>query len=587
MIAARTIRKSALLALLLFSQACLEDKPTEPEQARDGTIPQAARLQAEQLGEDPYMVDVAHEIPGFGGIYYDPPGGDRIVIAMAETATPEAAAPEFARAQEAVRDYLVARFDPPVPLTRPVEFVRRAVDYPFLELARHRARLRPHLFEVSDVVSLDVDESDNRIAIGISDESARAAVRDIARAMEIPLEMLSFHEESPAVPYYGRAESSFSFPRTDGALTLTDRVPDGKLQGGYEIASDSSACTLGFTALQEGVDPSNWFFVTNSHCSARWFWLDSGNFYQPADGDNVGIEYLDPPLKDECRGREGKGRGNCRWSDATLVRTDGYAPILPGIIGRPRTQRRTVTCTIRPNECPDADLEIDPHEPTFRITGIQLSVTEGEQLDKVGKKTGWTYGYVKKTYKDERGTDQRGNIIWKMENHLVDMMAWPGDSGSPVFRLSRNPTTSVYLVGILWGGNQPDGGDLTAVSRFANIEYELGRLDPTYKSWNNVVAYIDGPKRVVGPVECSWDAVVDEDLHWGPWTYDWSGILSGDERSVTGTPTSSGQLILKVTDRRGMSATDSLWVQVFVEPLPPGGPTPGCYDDYDPDGVGS
>ena len=252
MTSSRSTHKSTLLALVLFSQACADPNPAEIEEARDQMIWDAVSAQAEQLGEDPYRVALAHRIPGFGGIYYDPPGSDRIVIAIAGTATAD-----FAKAEEAARDYLMARVDPPAPYARPVAFVRRPVKYSFMELARHRARLGPHAFGIEGVVSLDVVESANRIAIGVSDESARAAVRDLARDLEMPLAMLSFHEESPAVRSYAR---------------LTGPVPEGKLQGGYEIDDEGpgGACTLGFTALgvHSGVvDPAQWFFVTNSHCS--------------------------------------------------------------------------------------------------------------------------------------------------------------------------------------------------------------------------------------------------------------------------------------------------------------------------------
>ena len=568
MITARSIQKSALLAPLLFGQACLEDKPTEPGQAWDGTLPNAAMVQAEQLGENPYMVSLAHEIPGFGGIYFDPPGGDRIVVAITDAATTD-----FAGAQEAVRDHLVASVDPPAFLTRPVEIVRRSVDYPFLELARHRANLRPHLLRVPGVVSLDVDEVANRIAIGTSDESARAAIRDIAGEIEIPLGMLSFHEESMPVPSYARPEDSFSFAQADGNPMLDGPVPDGKLQGGYEIAHDTESdsqgvCTLGFTALVGG-DPSRWFFVTASHCSERPFDLDYGHYYQPENGDPVGVEYRDPERDETCENSSGEEQQNCRWSDANLVQTNGYAPILPGIIGRPerRIRCQELPCRIY--------TEIDLLRPPLKIGSIWGSIISGMEVDKIGRSTGWTYGEVIWTNKDIRVTVGDDYEYWIRGQHEANMLSGSGDSGSPVFLFLDG--LSVGLIGIMWGG-----ADLhtTWISPFANIELELGELDATYKSWNDVVASIDGPKMVIGPVECSWDAVVDEDRNWGPWSYHWWGILSGDNERLTGTPTSTGRLYLKVTDQRGMSATDSLWVQVVPDDDPP-----GCYDEWDPSRV--
>ena len=86
MISSRSIRV-ALLAVLVFGQACFHDKPTGLDPARDGTIPNSESLSVEQLGEDPLSLDLAEEIPGFAGIYYEPPGSDRLVIALTEANT--------------------------------------------------------------------------------------------------------------------------------------------------------------------------------------------------------------------------------------------------------------------------------------------------------------------------------------------------------------------------------------------------------------------------------------------------------------------------------------------------------------------
>ena len=402
----RNIHTSTLLALVLSAQACADARHTDIDEPRDRsisgavsaeaeqTISGAVSTEAEELGEDPHRVALAHQIPGFGGIYYEAPGSDRIVIAIAESATAD-----FAKAQEAARDYLMARVDPPATHVPPVEFVRRTVEYSFMELARHRARLRPRVFEVSGVVSLDVDESANRIAIGVSDESAMAVVRDLARGLAIPSEMLSFQEESMAVPSYARGEDRSSlasdgstFPTSD---SLNGSVPDGKLQGGYEIAArGKDACTLGFTALgvQNGiVDVDQWYFVTASHCSSSPFELDEELFRQPRYGEPAGHEYVDlrphPCPWDNSI--------FCRWADATLVRADAGLSIWPGIIGRPMARAINVTCEPA-GDCPNAELEVDTANPHLRVVGVKRSVMKNEELDKVGRTTGWTYGYVKK-----------------------------------------------------------------------------------------------------------------------------------------------------------------------------------------------
>ena len=595
MISPRSIHRIALPALVLFGQACADARHTEIEEARDRTISDAVSAQAEQLGEDPYRVALAQRIHGFGGIYYDPPGSDRLVIAIAGTATAD-----FAKAQEAVRDYLMARFDPPLPHAPPVEFVRRPVEYSFMELARLRARLRPHVFESPDVVSLDVLESANRIAIGVSDESAVDVVRDLARDLEIPLEMLSFQEESMAAPSYARMDDSSSLA-SDGSTRprLDGFVPDGKLQGGYEVAAErKSECTLGFTALgmESGViDPTEWLFVTASHCSPEPFRLDSALFNQPRYGEPAGHELLDPNPQ-ECP--KGSYTLLCRWSDATLVRADS-APIWPGIIGRPLARASGVGQCEADGDCPNAELEVDPDRPHLLITRRLHSVTEGETLDKVGRTTGWTYGPVKVINLDRRSDSLPGNIeyIKIRGTTAVDFDTSGGDSGSPVFSLLSDVASTVALWGIFFATDRVAGEDGVAlVSPLRNIERDFGeRLVVINYAWPDLFASIAGPKMVVGPVECTWTATVEvgEDPYWGsadpdgdpwwwPWSYAWSGILSGDGEELTGTAQSSGLLHLDVTDQRGLTATDSMYVQVvpYHDSI---GLDRGCYNYYRPE----
>ena len=87
------------LALLMFSQACVDDDPAEPQRAR-GLDAGEAVPGFEDLGESQLMVDLAREIPGFGGVYYEP-GGERLVVAMTE-----ASRAEFPAARQVVLSHL-------------------------------------------------------------------------------------------------------------------------------------------------------------------------------------------------------------------------------------------------------------------------------------------------------------------------------------------------------------------------------------------------------------------------------------------------------------------------------------------------
>jgi hypothetical protein len=91
----------------------------------------------------------------------------------------------------------------------------------------------------------------------------------------------------------------------------------------------------------------------------------------------------------------------------------------------------------------------------------------GQTVNKVGRTTGWTQGLVTNTCVN---TGVSGSNIVQLCQTFVSAGVGGGDSGSPVFR----GTSSVTLVGILWGGNS--SGTQFVYSPIANIEQELGAL---------------------------------------------------------------------------------------------------------------
>ena len=101
---------------------------------------------------------------------------------------------------------------------------------------------------------------------------------------------------------------------------------------------------------------------------------------------------------------------------------------------------------------------------SFTITG-EGSATVGQTVNKVGRTTGWTQGLVTNTCVN---TGVSGSNIVQLCQTFVSAGVGGGDSGSPVFR----GTSSVTLVGILWGGNS--SGTQFVYSPIANIEQELG-----------------------------------------------------------------------------------------------------------------
>ena len=435
------------------------------------------------------MLALARQHPSFAGVFFEP-GTGRLVVASTSTDASDATSvrqtvltavgTELGHPQTAAGGELA------------LNAVHRIFEYSFLELARHRARIRSHIFGIPGVQSLSVDEEHNRIKVGLLDPSARDRVEELAIDLAIPIQMLSFAQASPVHPMYGTSRSTPPRPRTSSGPTLRDviSVPDDKLRGGYMIQAErtSGTCTLGFTAvgpLMKGAETAPRYFVTNSHCSRRWFRLDSGYWNQP---DNKRGPERDPPKHDYFPrgvGREsidprprgcvidGRSR-SCRWSDASLVKTyfsDIANPPLPrlialGEIGRTKERSNCSFC--------EASITIDTINPTISIVATRNSIIDNEELDKIGQRTGWIYGDVEDTCVNLPYTDVVIRCTAKIRFPIGG-----GDSGSPVFQYD-SISGEARLVGIVWGGEEidlsVDRARVGLISPFGQIKKDLGEF---------------------------------------------------------------------------------------------------------------
>ncbi len=459
MVRAKCATVLAVAFALVAAAAC--ERLAEPEPEASGPPDAGADEQAngETLGEDPHMVELAREIPGFGGYWYEHesapapgvagadqrPDGGRLVIALTE-----ASAGSFPAARRAVVAKLATEatrapsLDGELP-DPPPEVVERVVEYSFIELARHRARLRA-LFSIPEVVSLAVDEEINRVAIGLEDPSVRAAVWALVTDLGVPVEVLSFSQES-GVKMLSRSSGGSSPHLSLSGLsgTLQGPVPDGRLLGGYQVqAEGGKICTLGFTAV---LDNGGEVFVSNSHCSNTPFGMDFGDWGQPTTSNVVGVEVEDPPVRrcwKWCGWRP--CRVDCRDSDASMMAVNTDVPISLGRIGKTYTWQRDCTLNRRDRSTPHCSIDVDPLNPTLRIARTRSSSDKGNVLDKMGSTTGWTWGWVTATCKDVRSATNR--VVIECADEVDFRLSW-GDSGAPVFRYSS--VNRVELRGILFG----------------------------------------------------------------------------------------------------------------------------------------
>jgi hypothetical protein len=313
-------------------------------------------------------------VPGFAGFYIQEDGTP--VIRLKDMNMRAEASDFVAREIEAVRG---GRVD--VASKAPVYL---AAAYDFAELKEWTDKLDEGL-DREDVYSLDLDEVENGIHVGVRDGAAMEAVREHAKKAGIPENVLTVVLE----------------PAPEQRQTVQQWV--NPIRGGHQIAFTSGLCTAGFNAWWNG----QWIFVTNSHCTPSYFANDGGTIWQPtiAAGNQIGWEVRD--------------RGyywcaflafSCRRSDAAYIRHNGSRGVGQGRVAR----------TPWNTGGPGGLNVVGTYDIVSRYTG---STPVGMELDKTGRTSGSTYGRVTRScVKIGRLRCQDVSRVWSQ----------PGDSGSPM-----------------------------------------------------------------------------------------------------------------------------------------------------------
>jgi hypothetical protein len=507
----RSLRLVALLALVL-SQACLDEDATGPTMSSAADAPDPVSIAQAELGEQSHMLDLALNIPGFAGAYFDPGSSDRFVIAMA------GAAPDgFEAVQQAVRSQFATSTDPiSADRFRRVNIVERRVRFTFIDLARTRAHLLPHLMGIPGVNSLDVDETRNHIAIGVSGSDAKAAVEELVNALGVPNDMIFFWESARVITATKTNDIPPSLPPLEDVIERSDKKTRSvTLRGGLNVGAvgpRTGNCTLGFTAL--ALPSFETVFVSASHCSFHPFSLDGGSWTHPHGSSTyIGTEIIDPDP--QC------GLQPCRLADVSVM--DATAQVALG--------------------------EIDVGGSTIKLTGFGGAVWAWQYLTKMGIRTGLSAGPVLRTCEDVL-TD-RG--VWILCSHRVWTNVDGGDSGGPVFAYNRAGNGS--LKGTTFGkDNYSIFGRTLLFSDFGSIEQETNYSALWPLADPGLTVTITGPTTVPPNVECEWIAEV---VGMGPFDIEWTGILSGSGTTISGVVSSSGGLTVAVRDHTANRTTEA------------------------------
>jgi hypothetical protein len=107
--------------------------------------------------------------------------------------------------------------------------------------------------------------------------------------------------------------------------------------------------------------------------------------------------------------------------------------------------------------------------PGIRVTGELAFPALNQELDKVGRTTGWMYGRVTRTCTD---VPINGRIVL-CQDWIGNMHSGPGDAGAPVFRWNAGTAT---LAGITSGGITSSGSTQVVFGAMSNIRSDHGSM---------------------------------------------------------------------------------------------------------------
>jgi hypothetical protein len=326
--------------------------------------------------------------------------------------------------------------------------VIRTAQYTFAELAGWRDALADSVLGVvPGVVWLDLDEANNRVSVGLDDgsfDAARGLVVSRLLSLAVPPAAVRFVAERPVQEASAHLGALAAAVPNCGALNSNGCSP---VAAGFQIMRQSGhVCTIGFVARYQGVTG----FMTGSHCTERKFTVNGDVLYQAqylpgGPSYRIGFETHDPSGW-TC------GIYTCRRSDAAFARFDtqtgpGVAlPAIPELINLDR--------------------------PYLFVSGTVGSdgLLYGQEVQKIGRTTGWTYGTITATCTDYVST-QGSEPSFAVQIRCTDRTNAPtqgGDSGGPVFLWDG--ADRVTLAGVT--AANPNGGAL--YSRFSQIELDFG-----------------------------------------------------------------------------------------------------------------
>ncbi|MGQ0642753.1 MAG: hypothetical protein ACT4P6_18570 [Gemmatimonadaceae bacterium] len=452
-------RATVTAVLLLSSVACGEIDGTRPSAPERST----ARILSATVGSaqrpktlDEKFSEVAQQVPGFGGLFYDEVTGVPTVY-LTDTST--------ALASHAAIEAIFHAHPRSVGMSPGAPGRVLKASYSWESLAAWRDQLDRSLLARAEVIATDVDERVNRVRVLVA-SAAQQRVQAAIASLGIPAGAVIL-EVSAGIEMSRAAAAT-------APVSLLDRWP--KTPGGVQIDDRIGLCTLGFNAYKtryqfsgpNGPYDLTPYFVTNAHCTNRMGGEEGTFFYQPShsmDFVSFGNEVREPPWDVASYGN--CFSAGCSLADAALVRYSQTA--------RDWEYGRIARTNSRGSGGTAGSVIVNQNSPYFRISDTtESSGVFGQIVNKMGAATGWTVGGIVVTCMNHSIS---GTGLTLLCQDGFDARNDFGDSGAPIFWWGAG--TTVTLAGILWGRERV--GNRSYFSPYVYVRWELTREDrPLY-----------------------------------------------------------------------------------------------------------
>lgn len=439
--------KLMVIGFILILSACSNDIN------RSLTTQEQTFIKASSVEYVPYddkLLAVSKLLVGFANLHYNAQGG--LEVGLLE------GSPVYqSRDEAAVRAAIMTVFGPnALPggenAQGAADIVLQSGKYPFSDLYKWRMKAR-QFFAEDGIQTLDIDDETNRIYIEVKTKAAEDKVASQLRAIGVPDGAITFGYIGESIPL----------------ANLDSRVRP--LIGGLNVY-----CTLGYPAVRQGVPG----FITNSHCMDVMGGSTGTKHYQPGypvknQADFVGTETVDPAYQSGGTGSCPSG-AKCRYADSAFVAVASGISIKRGQIAK--LSNGVITSTNYEVAFVETLQDSSDPDRTIYVVG---------SIHKVGHTTGHTRVPTSDSgaaqlnpCRDHSYTKDGQKYVFFCQSYVPGLRADRGDSGSPVFTMTRDGIR-VTAIGLLYAISTDAAGNPTG-GYFSPINAVLSGLGMTESS---------------------------------------------------------------------------------------------------------